>query len=85
MQRPVYFIDQMTKGDFKSFHHQHHFKTVANGTIMIDIVEFESPYGFIGKMSNILFLKKYIERFLTKRNDVIKEYAETQKWKAILI
>ena len=85
MQRPVFFIDEMIKGDFKSFHHQHHFKTVANGTIMIDIVEFESPYGSFGKIANMVFLKKYIERFLTKRNNVIKEYAETQKWKAILI
>jgi len=85
MQRPVFFIDDMVKGDFKSFHHEHHFKTVGNGTIMIDIVEFETPYGFIGKMANVLILKKYMERFLTKRNEVIKEYAETQKWKAILI
>jgi len=63
MQRPVFFIDEMIKGDFKSFHHQHHFKTVANGTIMIDIVEFESPYGSFGKIANMVFLKKYIERF----------------------
>ena len=84
MKSPDFFVDEMIKGDFTSFHHEHHFKTAANGTIVIDIVHFETPYGIIGKLANSLFLTSYLERFLTKRNEVIKEYAETQKWKTIL-
>lgn len=84
MQSPDFFIDEMLKGDFKSFHHEHHFKAAENGTIMIDLIRFETPYGIIGKLANALFLKTYIEKLLIKRNAVIKEYAETQKWKAIL-
>ena len=84
MQSPDFFIDEMLKGDFKSFHHEHHFKAVENGSIMIDVVNFESPYGIIGKIANSLFLKSYIEKLLIKRNTVIKDYAETQKWKVIL-
>ena len=84
MKRPFYFIDEMTKGDFKSFKHEHHFKSVSNGTIMIDQVNFESPYGVIGKWMNTLYLKNYLEKLLESRNNVIKEYAETEKWKAIL-
>ena len=85
MKSPDFFIDEMIKGDFKSFHHEHHFKAADNGTIMIDIVNFETPYGKIGKIVNAIFLKSYLQKFLIKRNQVIKEYAETQKWKAILI
>lgn len=84
MQTPVLFTDEMVKGDFVSFHHEHHFKAAANGTILIDLVNFETPYGIFGKIANRLFLASYIEKLLTKRNAVIKEYAETQKWKAIL-
>ena len=84
MKSPDFFVDEMIKGDFTSFHHEHHFKTAANGTIVIDIIHFETPYGIIGKLANSLFLTSYLERFLTKRNEVIKEYAETQKWKTIL-
>jgi ligand-binding SRPBCC domain-containing protein len=84
MKSPVFFTDEMIKGDFKSFHHEHHFKTVANGTIMINLLNFETPYGTLGKMLNSIFLKSYLEKFLIKRNEVIKEYAETQKWKTIL-
>lgn len=84
LEMPVFFIDEMVKGDFKSFHHEHHFKSAENGTIMIDVLDFESPYGIIGKAFNIIFLKSYLQNFLIKRNNVIKEYAETQKWKAVL-
>lgn len=84
MNRPLSFTDEMIKGDFKSFYHEHHFKTVDNGTIMIDLLHFETPYGIIGKIAGTVFLRNYMEKFLLKRNAVIKEYAETQKWKAIL-
>jgi len=84
MQSPVLFTDEMIKGDFISFHHEHHFKATANGTIMIDLVNFETPYGVIGKIANSIFLRSYLERLLTRRNAVIREYAETQKWKTIL-
>ena len=85
MQSPDSFTDEMINGDFKNFKHQHHFKQIDNGTIMIDIVDFESPYGSFGKFFNAVYLKKYIEKFLIKRNDIIKHYAETEKWKVILL
>ncbi len=85
MEIPISFVDEMVKGDFKSFRHQHHFKQIDNGTIMIDILEFESPYGAAGKFFNAIYLKRYLEKFLVKRNNTIKEYAQTQKWKAILL
>jgi ligand-binding SRPBCC domain-containing protein len=84
MEKPSYFVDEMTAGDFKSFHHEHFFKTVDNGTIMIDKLNFESPYGIIGKWFNSIYLTRYLTKFLQQRNAVIKTYAETEKWKAVL-
>ena len=84
MHRPDYFTDEMTRGDFKSFRHEHHFKAIENGAIMIDHIEFESPYGFIGRLFNKFYLKKYLQQVLIKRIAVIKEYAESEKWMAIL-
>ena len=84
MQEPAYFCDEMVKGDFKNFRHEHHFKEVANGTIQIDLVEFESPYGKFGKLFNKLYLEKYIRNLLVKRNAVIKQYAESEMWKEII-
>ncbi len=85
MNSPFFFIDEMIKGDLKSFRHGHHFKAAHNGTIMIDMVDFESPYGIMGKCLDKFYLKKYLENLLMKRNEVIKKYAESTQWKAMLI
>jgi ligand-binding SRPBCC domain-containing protein len=84
MQPPVYFEDEMIEGDFKSVRHEHHFKAIANGTIMIDLFYFEVPYGNVGKLANKIFLTSYLQRLLENRNEVIKEYAETTKWQSVL-
>lgn len=78
------FTDEMVKGDFKSFKHEHHFKQINNGTIIIDILTYEVPYGVIGQLVNNLYLHRYLESLINKRNEVIKEYAETKKWEALL-
>lgn len=79
-----FFEDKMEEGDFKLFRHQHHFKQAQNGTLMIDELEFESPYGIIGQILNRLYLTNYLKELLLKRNEVIKEYAESKKWEVLL-
>ena len=84
MDRPFLFTDEMVKGDFRSMKHEHHFKKVANGSVMIDLFSFEIHYGNIGKLINAVFLTNYLKKLLEKRNHFIKEYAESDKWKFIL-
>jgi ligand-binding SRPBCC domain-containing protein len=84
METPTFFTDEMVKGDFKFFKHSHHFKAIDNGTIMIDVVLFESPFGFIGKLFNLIYLKNYLSKLLAKRNNCIKDFSETNKWKTLL-
>lgn len=84
MRRPDIFVDEMTKGVFKSFCHQHLFLAEGDKTLMIDIFEFESPLGFLGKAANHLFLRKYLEGFLLERNEQIKTMAESDGWKEFI-
>jgi ligand-binding SRPBCC domain-containing protein len=84
MLRPISFTDEMQEGDFKSMKHQHHFKEIENGTFMIDIFDFETPYGKIGKLFNTVYLTKYLRTMLEKRNEFIKLFAESNKWKDLL-
>ncbi|HXB94014.1 MAG TPA: SRPBCC family protein [Puia sp.] len=84
MDRPRSFTDEMVNGDFKMLRHEHHFKHIENGTLLIDLFHFESPYGGLGRLFNGLFLTRYMQRLLEMRNQQIKEYAESDKWKFIL-
>lgn len=79
------FIDEQLQGDFKMMKHEHHFKPCDNGTILIDLFTFETPYGMLGEWFNSLYLTRYMKRLLEQRNKTIKEYAESDKWKKLLI
>ncbi len=79
-----FFVDEMQEGDFKYVRHEHHFEMQGTGTMMTDKFRFESPYGLIGKLANLLFLKSYLTRLLQKRNSIIREYAENGKWIELL-
>lgn len=84
MKKPYSFTDEMVEGSFKSMKHEHHFKAIDNGTLAIDLFSFETPWGVLGKMVNILYLRNYMEQLLNQRNRMIREYAESDKWKFIL-
>ena len=73
---PHYFVDEMVSGAFKSFKHEHIFQSENGKTVMIDRFQFESPFGIIGKIANVLFLKRYMTKLLTTRNAFLKEKAE---------
>lgn len=81
---PTYFVDEMVKGAFKSFRHEHHFVAIDEGTLMTDIFDYQSPMGIFGSLADRLFLENYMTKFLSERNHVIKDYAESGKWKMIL-
>lgn len=79
------FTDEMTKGIFQAFKHQHIFESINESkTKMIDIFNYTSPLGIIGKFVDHLFLKAYMKQFLIQRNIIIKQFAESNQWKSIL-
>lgn len=85
MKKPEMFTDEQSQGDFRMMKHEHYFKPCENGTILIDLFSFESPYGLLGRWFNSLYLTSYLKKLIERRNQAIKEYAETDKWKKLLI
>ncbi len=82
--KPHFFADEMQKGAFKTLRHEHHFIATEEGTLMKDIFDFESPLGVLGNLANTLFLKSYMTSFLKNRNKIIKDFAESGRWKELL-
>lgn len=78
------FTDEMIQGIFKSMKHEHHFYDDVDGTIMKDVFCYVAPLGFLGKLVDWMFLKKYLTRFLLQRNEVIREYAESDRWRELI-
>jgi ligand-binding SRPBCC domain-containing protein len=77
--RPAHFRDTMVRGRFKRFEHDHFFEYASAGTIMRDVVVFESPLGLLGRLVDALILGRYLRKLLGERNRVIKQAAEAQE------
>lgn len=71
-----YFVDEMEEGNFKSFKHKHFFEEENGVTIMKDHLQYETPFGILGRIFDALFLKKHLTQFLLERNKVLKEVSE---------
>lgn len=84
LERPFLFEDKMLKGAFSRMEHIHKFESMTNQTKMIDVFDFESPFGILGKFVNRLFLKQYMTDFLLTRNKELKKIAESDAWKELL-
>ncbi|MGN7808535.1 SRPBCC family protein [Flavobacterium sp. 22076] len=71
-----YFVDEMEKGKFKSFKHEHIFEEENGFTIMKDKLQYETPFGIFGELFDILFLEKHLTNFLLERNKILKAISE---------
>jgi ligand-binding SRPBCC domain-containing protein len=80
LSSPNFFADEMVKGAFKSFRHEHYFFNSGDKTIMRDVFEFESPLGLLGRLFNLISLKAYMTSLLKQRNEVIRQVAESDQW-----
>lgn len=81
---PFYFRDEMLKGAFKSMCHDHIFEVHSGQTLMKDVFVFESPLGLVGKLFNAIYLTNYMKSFLLERNQMIKQFAESEEWRRVL-
>ncbi|HLK69856.1 MAG TPA: SRPBCC family protein [Bryobacteraceae bacterium] len=85
MDRPAYFRDTMIKGPFQSMQHDHVFQAISPSlTEMEDVFRFAAPLPLLGRLAEILVLRRYMQSLLRERNSVLKEIAESEEWRRLL-
>ena len=82
---PDYFRDSMVRGRFTRFDHDHYFEEAEDHTLMIDDFDYTAPLGPVGRLVDRLFLESYMTRLLKERCQLIKEVAESEKWRRYLV
>ncbi|MEJ0056388.1 MAG: SRPBCC family protein [Bacteroidota bacterium] len=81
---PFHFRDEQVKGAFRFIVHDHIFETNGDAVIMKDVFKFRSPFGLLGQIFDKIILTAYLTKLLNDRNSIIKEYAESSEWQAVL-
>ncbi len=72
---PHRFVDEMVRGPFATFRHEHRFERHGGGTRMTDVVEVRMGLGPIGRVADLV-AAPYLRRLLTIRNTAIRARAE---------
>lgn len=75
--RPNHFRDVMVRGAFRRLVHDHHFDARGEATRMVDVVDFDAPFGAFGLLAERFFLTAYLSRFLEMRAEALKRLAES--------
>ncbi|HWF66511.1 MAG TPA: SRPBCC family protein [Acidobacteriaceae bacterium] len=80
MKEPEYFQDAMKHGVFRSFHHDHFFRSLGPDTTeMRDELRFSLPAYLLGEIAEKLIAKQRLEKLLLTRNSLIKQQTEMNK------
>jgi ligand-binding SRPBCC domain-containing protein len=65
--RPRFFVDEQRRGPYALWHHEHHFKPVAGGVEMTDLIHYAIPFGVLGRLAHALFVKKQLHEIFAYR------------------
>jgi ligand-binding SRPBCC domain-containing protein len=76
--RPHHFRDEMQRGAFRSFVHDHFFVAEGTGTLMRDVLMFSAPLGVLGRIAERLVLRRYLERMLRDRAEFIRDAIQSK-------
>lgn len=74
---PTWFVDEMVRGPFVSFRHEHRFEEIDEGTRMQDLVEFQAASGLLRSVADRVAAKR-LRRLLAVRNNLIRSSAELE-------
>ncbi|MFZ1257840.1 MAG: hypothetical protein WAR77_15880, partial [Saprospiraceae bacterium] len=58
---------------YSMWHHEHHIEEIEGGVLMIDIVSYQPPYGFIGAIANFIFIRRKLLEIFNYRELAIRK------------
>lgn len=74
VNKPNYFVDEQRFGPYKMWHHEHIFKQLPDGQVLMeDIVSYAIPFGFLGRIANKFIVSGKVKQIFDYRTEVLKK------------
>jgi ligand-binding SRPBCC domain-containing protein len=72
-----HFCDTQVRGPFAHWHHCHYLRDIGREgvdlTVIVDRVEYDTPFGRLGRLAHRMFLQRQIERTFAFRKKKLSE------------
>jgi hypothetical protein len=73
---PRMFEDVQVKGPFRTWRHTHTIEPHEKGSLLRDEVDFETPFGVLGRLASPLLVEPRLSRLFEYRHRVTREWCE---------
>lgn len=67
-----YFIDTQLRGPYSIWHHKHFLYETEGGVLMEDVIDYQLPLGFIGRLLDRLFVRKQLRTIFNFRKEAME-------------
>ncbi|MEZ4936462.1 MAG: SRPBCC family protein [Crocinitomicaceae bacterium] len=74
-----YFVDEQRIGPYKMWHHEHFLEEKDGGVVMKDIISYQPPFGFLGRIANALLIKSKLGSIFDYRFKVLEQKYNSTK------
>ena len=75
-QPPHLFVDEQISGPFRKWRHEHQIRKTASGAELTDQVEYELPFGILGRLAAGWMIRRQLESMFRFRHEVTRKYVE---------
>lgn len=69
-----YFVDEQRVGPYKMWHHEHILVQTEKGVLMKDIITYQPPFGFLGRIANKLIISRKLKGIFEYRRKVLDAF-----------
>ena len=77
MEPPVRFVDELVRSAFRRMRHIHEFEWREEGTLMRDTLDWECPFGIVGRFADALVIERHLRSFVTRKQLALKRTIES--------
>jgi ligand-binding SRPBCC domain-containing protein len=76
---PKMFEDVQVKGPFRSWRHRHIVEPASVGAILRDEIDYEPPFGFLGRLVAPILIEKRLQKMFDYRHEVTRHWCEERQ------
>ncbi|MEL6863625.1 MAG: SRPBCC family protein [Bacteroidota bacterium] len=69
-----YFVDEQRFGPYRFWHHQHHFTETDKGVLMVDLLHYGLPMGWLGEAVAGQFISNKVNHIFEYRYQILEAH-----------
>lgn len=67
------FADEQVRGPYRHWYHRHFFRAVDGGVEIEDLVEYELPFGVLGRLVHAAIVRRQLQQIFGYRRERMRE------------